>query len=99
MKDEFDLLLRRQLFERGDQSWTLDEILGFFEALGSKHTTRLTGGNPASATLELRDPTKFEFVDYALGDLDGDGAQEIVLRYEPAGFREVPVFDIVRVTR
>ncbi len=98
-RDEFDLLLRRQLFERGDQSWTLDEILGFFEALGSKRTTRLTGGGPPNATLELRDATKFEFVDYALGDLDGDGAQEIVIRYEPAGFRAAPVFDVFRVAR
>ena len=99
MEDEFDLLQRQQVFERGDQSWTLDEILAFFEALGTKRTTRFTGGDPPSATVELRDETKFEFVDYALGDLDGDGAQEIVLRYESAGFRAAPVFDIVRVVR
>ena len=48
--------------------------------------------------LELRDPEKFDLMDFVAGDLDGDGKEELIVRYAPGGLTNRPLFDIIRLT-
>jgi len=89
-----DHMMRRLLFEEDDKEWDIDRILRFFNSLAERRATRLTGGRDPDTSLKLRPQPAFRFVDVAVGDLDGNGKAEMVVRYLPADGGP-SIFDIV----
>lgn len=94
---DFEKTIRNILFEDDNKTWDLDRILAFISGLAERRTKDLTGGRAAAASIELRDPKRFDFMDFATGDLDGDGRDELVIRYAPGGRAHRPIFDIIRL--
>jgi hypothetical protein len=94
---DFEKTIRSVLFEDENKTWDLDRILKFVSGLADRRTASLTGGRAADATLTLRDPAMFEFMDFSAGDLDGDGKDELVVQYAPSGRTHQPIFDIIRL--
>jgi hypothetical protein len=94
---DFEKTIRRILFEDENKTWDLDRILEFISGLAERRTNELTGGRAAAASIELRDPKRFDFMDFATGDLDGDGRDELVIRYAPGGRTHRPIFDVIRL--
>jgi len=93
---DVDRTLRRILFEDENKRWDLDRILGFLTEMAEQRTRDLTGGRPPDLTFAVRDAERFELLDYGLGDVDGDGKAELLVRYAPKGAQAASVFDVVR---
>ena len=88
-------MLRRLLFEDQDEVWTIDRVVLWLGDLAERRTAMLTGGRPAEGRLELRDKEKALLASLECADVDGDGREEVLLRYElrdPAR----TVFDVLR---
>jgi len=94
---DFEKTIRRILFEDENKTWDLERVLQLISGIAERRTAALTGGRAADASITLRDPQRFEFMDFANGDLDGDGREEIVVRYAPRGRTHQPIFDIIRL--
>ncbi|MEM8884666.1 MAG: VCBS repeat-containing protein [Planctomycetota bacterium] len=94
---DFGQTVRRILFEDENKSWDLERILQFVSGTANELTETLTDGRVPDATLTFRDPAKFRRVDFATGDLDGDGRAEIVVRYAPVDRPEDAIFDIIEL--
>ncbi len=93
---DFEKYIRRILFEDENKKWDLDRIVKFISDLADRRTETLTGGRAPTATLQLRNPQMFEFMDFITGDIDGDGRDELIVRYAPGGLTNRPIFDIIR---
>jgi hypothetical protein len=94
---DFTGSVRRVLFEDENKTWDIDRLLEFIGSLAAKRTETLTGGRKPDAVIELRDPRRFDFMNFATGDIDGDGKEEIVVRYAPGGSTHRPIFDVVEL--
>jgi hypothetical protein len=92
--EDFDRLLRRVLFEDPDSAWNIDRLLSLLGGLAAERVAHLTGGRPATATLDLRKGAPFTFSGLASGDLDGDGRSEIVVAYADSRRRFGLVLDV-----
>ena len=88
--------IRKLIFEDPDKQWDFERMLSFISGVAERRLAQITGGRKPDLTFKLRDKAKYEFIDLAIGDIDGDGADEIVLRYLLAGGSAVPVYDVVR---
>jgi len=93
---DFEKSIRRILFEDKNKTWDLDRIVKFVSDLADRRTETLTGGRAPTATLQLRNASMFEFMDFTTGDIDGDGRDELIVRYAPGGLTNRPIFDIIR---
>ena len=94
---DFGKSIRSILFEDKNRTWDLDRIVQFVSDLADRRTEALTGGRKPTATLTLRDPRRFEFMDFITGDINGDGRDELVVRYAPGGLTNRPIFDVVKL--
>jgi len=94
---DFGATVRSLLFEDENREWDLDRVLQFIGGLANKRTEALTGGRPADAVLKFRDPDHFDYMGFSTGDLDGDGKEEIVVRYAPEGRTHRSIFDVVEL--
>lgn len=81
-----DALLREVFFEDKQTTWDIDRVLGWISSLAARRAERLTSGRAADARIELRAKDAFALEDVVAADLDGDGRDELILRY--AGRRE-----------
>lgn len=89
-----DAILREVFFEGDGKAWDIDRVLGWISSLASRRAERLTSGRRPDATLELRSPDEYRLVDFVTADLDGDGSDEILLRYERRASGSA-VFDVL----
>jgi len=94
---DFGKTIRSILFDDENRTWDLERVLEFISGLANRRTAALTGGRDPDATITLRDPKRFDFMDFATGDLDGDGREELIIRYAPGGRTHRPIFDIIRL--
>jgi hypothetical protein len=93
-RPDYDVVIRRVLFEEEDTRWDIDRILQFLSGLAEQRARRLTGGRPPDASFELRAAAAYEYVDLVVGDFDGDQRSEIVVHYEPRA-RPGTIFDVI----
>lgn len=91
--------IQRFVFEDENRVWDLDRILELMHHQAASREARLTKGSPASGSLVLRDPEKFRLVFAAAADLDGDGSQEVVLRYREVNSPSKSVFDVLALSK
>ncbi len=96
--EAFESLLRRVFFEGEKSSWSLDEVLGLLEQLADERSARLTGGRPADASGNLRDPEAFAAIDFEIGDIDGDRRDELMVVYRERA-RGAILFELLRWER
>jgi hypothetical protein len=94
---DFSGSVRKVLFEDENRTWDIERLLKFIGGLATKRTDTLTGGREPDAVFELRDRKNYDFMNFVSGDLDGDGREEIVVRYAPGGRTHRPIFDIVEL--
>ena len=94
---DFGATVRRILFEDENKTWDFDRILEFVGGLAQKRTAALTADRKADALLEFRDPARFDFIDLSTGDIDGDGRDELIVRYAPGGRTHRPIFDVIEL--
>ncbi|MEQ8764927.1 MAG: hypothetical protein RL885_13430 [Planctomycetota bacterium] len=94
----FESLLRDVFFERERRDWSLDEVLGLLSRLADERTARLTGGREADTSITLRDPEAFLLTASGIGDIDGDGLDELVLSYRERD-GDVLVLEVLRWSR
>jgi len=96
-----DALLREVFFEDKDPTWDVDRALGWITSLAARRAERFTAGRAPDARVTLRPFLEFKLVDFVTADLDGDGTDELVLRYSRADGRAdgrgATVFDVVGI--
>ena len=91
-----EALLTQLLFEDEPRVWDLDRIAGWLGGLAERRTALLTGGKPSAAQFPIRPMEQARLITIEAADLDGDGREELVLRYElTAG--NACVFDVLRM--
>lgn len=91
-----EALLTQLLFEDEQRVWDLDRIAGWLGGLAERRTALLTGGKPSAAQFPIRPMEQARLITIEAADLDGDGREELVLRYElTAG--NACVFDVLRM--
>ncbi|MFN0008192.1 MAG: FG-GAP repeat domain-containing protein [Planctomycetota bacterium] len=88
-------MLRRLLFEDANKVWDVDRVVLWLGDLAERRTALLTGGRPAEGRFELRDKTKARLSALECADVDGDGREEVLLRYELSAPTRT-VFDVLR---
>lgn len=84
------------LFDAKEPVWDIDRILSTLGGLADREAARLTGGRAADETLPLRPAGEFELVAIECADLDGDGANELVLTWRRASAGREGLFDVLR---
>ena len=94
---ESDVLLRQVLFEDPDKSWDLERLLAWLQDVANAEIARRTGGRPPDVRYEMRPTDRFLLREFRLGDVDGDGRDEIVILYQPMDARASPILDIVEL--
>jgi hypothetical protein len=92
-----DAILREVFFEDSDAVWDLERILLLFGGLADRQVAQETGGRAANHALELRPAAEWRLESLQSGDLDGDGRDELVVGYAPAGGGEGARFDVLRL--
>jgi len=88
-------MLRRLLFEDPNKVWDIDRVVLWLGDLAERRTALLTGGRLAEGRFELRDKTTARLSALECADVDGDGREEVLLRYE-LGSPARSVFDVLR---
>jgi hypothetical protein len=88
-------ILRRLLFEDADKVWDIDRVVLWLGNLAERRTALLTGGRASDGRIELRDKATAKLLALECADVDGDGREELLLRYE---LNSPPrsVFDVLR---
>lgn len=95
---EADRLLRKVFFEDEERTWDFERLVEWLGALGEERARSVTGGRAADARANLRDPSQWRLDALLCADLDGDGKDEVVLRWtplEPAADAPRAVFDVL----
>jgi hypothetical protein len=85
-------ILRELLFEDANKIWDVDRLVQGLGSLADRQVAGLTGGRPPDATLALR--AEGRLVIAMAADLDGDGRDELVVRYAVDARTEL---DVLRV--
>jgi hypothetical protein len=88
-------MLRKLLFEDPNKVWDIDRVVLWLGDLAERRTALLTGGRPPDGRIELRDKTTAQLSALECADVDGDGRDELLLRYE-IGSPPHTVFDVLR---
>ncbi len=88
-------LLRKLLFEDPNKVWDIDRVVVWLGSMAERRTALLTGGRAPDARIELRDKATARLSALECADVDGDGREELLLRYE-IGSPPHSVFDILR---
>ena len=88
-------MLRRLLFEDPNKVWDIDRVVLWLGDLAERRTALLTGGRPAEGHFELRDKATARLSALECADVDGDGREELLLRYELSAPPR-SVFDVLR---
>jgi hypothetical protein len=88
--------IRRVLFDDPDRVWDLDRIIHFIANQSERRIERMTARRVQMSPLVLRDAAHFAKTSLECADLDGDGRQEIALRYHDLKSGAAS-FDIVRM--
>ena len=78
-------MMRRLLFEDEDTVFDIDRIFGLISGFLDSISERTFGDRQAVATLALRDPDRWRLVDLLVGELDGEGGEELIAVYEAVG--------------
>lgn len=89
-------MLRKLLFEDPDKVWDIDRVVLWLGDLAERRTALLTGGRAPDGRIELRPKDKAQLSALECADVDGDGREELLLRYELAGSPPRTVFDVLR---
>jgi hypothetical protein len=77
--------VREILFEDSDRVWDVDRVVSALGGFAQRRAALLTGGRPPDRTVPLRDPEQSEVVELECADLDGDGADEVIVAYRRRG--------------
>ena len=94
-----DRQIRQFVFEDDDHVWDIDRMLALMRDQAASREARLTSGAPKTGTIPLRDPEKFQ-LDYATTvDFNGDGRDEILLRYRDILAPSRSTFDVLALKR
>ena len=88
-------MLRRLLFEDSNKVWDIDRVVLWLGDLAERRTALLTGGRPPDGRIELRDKAGATLSALECADVDGDGREELLLRYELSAPART-VFDVLR---
>lgn len=88
-------LLRRLLFEDANKVWDIDRVVLWLGSMAERRTALMTGGRPPDGRIELRDKASAKLSALECADVDGDGREELLLRYE-VGSPPHTVFDVLR---
>jgi len=88
-------MLRKLLFEDSDKVWDIDRVVLWLGDLAERRTALLTGGRAPDGRIELRDKSVAKLDALECADVDGDGREEILLRYELESPKR-SVFDVLR---
>jgi hypothetical protein len=78
-------IVRQALFAESEATWDLDRLVAWFAGVAERRVRAATGGREPLATLELRQRAAWSLVRFDAADLDGDGRDEVVLRYDEVG--------------
>ncbi len=89
-------MLRKLLFEDPDKVWDIDRVVLWLGDLAERRTALLTGGRAPDGRIELRDKAAAKLSALECADVDGDGREELLLRYELVGSPPRSVFDVLR---
>ena len=89
-------MLRKLLFEDPNKVWDIDRLVLWLGDLAERRTALLTGGRPPDGRIELRDKETARLYSLECADVDGDGREELLVRYELAGPTPRSVFDVLR---
>jgi hypothetical protein len=92
---DVDVLLREVFFEDKNKTWDVDRVLGWITSLAARRAERLTAGRAPNVRIDMRSQDEFKLVEFVSADLDGDGADELVLRYPRRDDPGVSVFDVL----
>lgn len=95
---ESDRVLRQVFFEDEERTWDFERLIEWLGALGEERARSVTGGRAPDARANLRDPASWRLEELTSADLDGDGLDEVVLRWtplEPAADAPRAVFDVL----
>jgi len=84
------------LFDAKEPVWDVDRILETLGGLADRQAARLTGGRAPDETLPLRVAAEFDLVAIECADLDGDGANELVLTWRRESAGPEGLFDVLR---
>jgi len=90
-----DRQIRKFVFEDEDHVWDIERMLGLMRNQAASREARMTKGAPRSGSIDLRDPDKFQ-LDYATtADFNGDGREEVLLRYRDIRVPSRSTFDVL----
>ncbi|HUR28182.1 MAG TPA: VCBS repeat-containing protein [Planctomycetota bacterium] len=92
-----EAVLAQLLFDDHQRVWDIDRIAGWLGGLAERRTAVLTGGKPSDAQFPLRPRADASLASMESADLDGDGRDELVLRYTLTS--GATVFDVLRLVR
>ncbi len=95
--ENLDRVVREVFFDEKDAEWDLDRLFSWIEGLGDAQVRRWTDGREADATVTLRDEATSLAETVLTGDLDGDGADELILVYRVLETRGRRIFDLWRL--
>ncbi|MCB9832617.1 MAG: VCBS repeat-containing protein [Planctomycetes bacterium] len=94
-----DRVVREVFFEEKDSRWDLDRLLEWLEGLGDARVRVWTEGRRPEAAFGLREEVSAQAETVLGGDLDGDGADELIVVYRLLETRGRRVFDLWRLAR
>ena len=89
-------LLRKLIFEDSNKIWDIDRVVLWLGSMAERRTALLTGGRVPDGKIELRDKATARLSALECADVDGDGKEELLLRYELVGPEPRTVFDVLR---
>ena len=89
-------LLRKLIFEDSNKIWDIDRVVLWLGSMAERRTALLTGGRVPDGRIELRDKATAKLSALECADIDGDGREELLLRYELVGPQPKSVFDVLR---
>ena len=89
-------LLRKLIFEDTNKIWDIDRVVLWLGSMAERRTALLTGGRVPDGKIELRDKATAKLTALECADVDGDGHEELLLRYDLVGPQPRTVFDVLR---
>jgi hypothetical protein len=90
-----EAMVRHLLFEDPNKVWDIDRVVLWLGDLAERRTALLTGGRAAEGRIDLRDKAAAKLYALECADVDGDGREELLLRYELKSSART-VFDVLR---
>jgi hypothetical protein len=97
LRDEGERWLRELLFDEPNAVWTLERLFAGLSGLAERAIALQTGARPADLRIELRAATEGALSSLEATDFDGDGRDELLVRYASASNAGQEIFDAIAI--